>query len=492
MNSKELKFLKENYLQEEVNLNVILDMIEESVVEKNQQSLLLEKAGGRFSFSIDIPTWTPSEAWGDPNSADREQIQKIFSVVRGGADMKANIADINKFLDPRGARRKRSPRVIINMMMIVEALQATLNDYNESAAGFVFEGFMAALTGGKQIAGKVAGTLPIEDFVAFSTYGKDLPVSLKLLSAKTPIKGSFTNIVDFLLVRGAESIKYLVAYKLTSGADVVQKLNIYAFDITRENFIEFMEGISGGAQLLSHRDGQWPLKNAMKEFNSNPNQENLVALAKIVVGLGGYSNRGLLHKIVAGEEISAPTPDEELAAADAATIRKKGEYERTYKTSDPEAYAASRERRAAARAAERASLNEALSNGHLTMNQAFHYIEKLSIAEEELITEGRGGDDKSQWAASLSQIENLSSLINLEAYGEIDLSQSNIDELVEIYSEKLKGSVITLLTEAKSLSENIGQYYTAKRRAKATAAAEIAIQNTEKISNVLEEDPRYS
>ena len=83
-------------------------------------------------------------------------------------------------------------------------------------------------------------------------------------------------------------------------------------------------------------------------------------------------------------------------------------------------------------------------------------------------------------------------MINLESYGEIDLSQANIDELVEIYTEKLKGSVMTLLTEAKSLSENIGQYYAAKRRAKANAAAETAIQNTENISAALEEDPIYS
>ncbi len=44
-------------------------------------------------------------------------------------------------------------------MMIIEALQACLNDYSESSAGFVFEGFMAAVTGGKQIAGRVGGTL---------------------------------------------------------------------------------------------------------------------------------------------------------------------------------------------------------------------------------------------------------------------------------------------------------------------------------------------
>lgn len=494
MNEKDFNFLKENYSKSNFSLASIFEMIEHEIASHKTNSLLVEQEGGRFSFAIDIPTFTPSEAWGDPDSADREQIQKIFSVVRGGADMKANIADINKFLDPKGARRKRSPRVIINMMMIVEALQATLNDYNESAAGFVFEGFMAALTGGKQIAGKVAGTLPIEDFVAFSTYGKDQPVSLKLLSAKTPIKGSFTNIVDFLLVRGASQIKYLVAYKLTTGRDVVQKLNIYAFDITRENFVDFIANISGGDALLRGADIN-QLRTAFQGFTGGIDQQR--DIAAIVTQLAGYSNRGLLHKILAGQEIAAPSPDEEEASIAAATARKQAEYERTLKLSDPEKYAAIKAQRKADKRAEKErlsaqALSEALDAGHLTMNEAFHHIEKLSIAEENLLAEGRGGDDKSQWAASLSQIEGMSSMINLESYGEIDLSQANIDELVEIYTEKLKGSVMTLLTEAKSLSENIGQYYTAKRRAKANAAAETAIQNTENISAALEEDPRYS
>ena len=115
-------------------------------------------------MTIPLPSFSPTEAWGDPESQDREQVMKVFSVVRGGRDMKAKINNINSFLDPAVAAGKRSPGVIINMMMVVEALQATLNDFNESAAGFVFEAFMAALTGGHQQTARVGGTLPIEAF----------------------------------------------------------------------------------------------------------------------------------------------------------------------------------------------------------------------------------------------------------------------------------------------------------------------------------------
>jgi len=457
MNKKELSYIKENHTDARLDLDFLFEMIDE--IQNLDQSELLQEESGRFSFSIDLPSMSPSEAWGDPSSQDRDQILKIFSVVRGGRDMRAKISDINKFLDPKAARRRRSPGVIINMMMVVEALQATLNDFNESAAGFVFEGFMAALTGGKQIAGKVAGTLPIEDFVAFSSYGQDQPVSLKLLSPSTPVKGSFTNIVDFLLVRGAPEIKYLVAYKLVDN-DQVQKLKIFDFDITRENFIDFIASIGGGQKLLSGVPIN-KLRAAMSAFNSNPSKENLTPLATLIVQLGGY-RRGLLHDYIDLGTLPSerePSPEEEEEAA----AKKRARREKGFG---------------------KLALNESLSRGDLSLNEAFHYIEKQTMLEGK-------GDEKSQWSASFPQLKRLASLTNMQEYGEIDLSQDNIDKLSEIYAEKLKGGVMTLLTEAKALTENIGSYYTEKRRSKATAAASTALENTENISNVLVEDPRY-
>ena len=277
---KDLDNLVEDFFnpkKKSVSLDELVQLIEEEM--DNFNPLLIKEEQVRFSTTIAIPRLTPSEAFGDPASQSRDEINKIFSAITGGQDIKARIESINRFLSPESAKRKRSPRVIINMMMIVEALQATLNDYNESAAGFVFEGFMAALTGGKQIAGRVAGTLPIEDFVAFSEFGSDQPVSLKLLSGKTPVKGSFTNIVDFLLVRGAPAIKYLVAYKLTSSKTGVEKLNIFAFDITRENFVDFIVG-SAGASLFNPYSAA-DVKEVMNAFAADP-EGNLPEVAKVM------------------------------------------------------------------------------------------------------------------------------------------------------------------------------------------------------------------
>ena len=318
----------ENYFapkeKKPLGISALVEMINEEI--SKLEGVVLEEAddgSGRFSVTLSIPKLVPSEAWGDPGSQSRKDINKVFESITGGQDIKARIESINKFLTPASAKNKTSPRVIINMMMITEALQATLNDYNESAAGFVFEGFMAALTGGKQIAGKIAGTLPIEDFVAFSEFGSNVPVSLKLLSPTTGVKGSFTNIVDFLLYRKAPSIKYLVAYKLTSGENV-EKLKVFAFDITRENFIDFISGVSGN-NLSGPNLNQ--LKKAMAVYNQDPSDENLVPLAKLMIKTRGYTKKGFLNQLAAtGERAAEKSPEEE----EEAELRRKAGREKAF------------------------------------------------------------------------------------------------------------------------------------------------------------------
>ena len=470
MNKDELKYIKENYFRDELGVDVLFEMIDEV-----SKSLIVEKQeGGRFSFSIDLPSLTPTEAWGDPNSQDREQILKVFSVVRGGKNIKAKIADINKFLDPVAARRKRSVGVIINMMMVVEALQATLNDFNESAAGFVFEGFMAALTGGKQIAGKVGGTLPIEDFVAFSDYGGDsqVPVSLKLLTLEGITKGSYTNLVDYLLVRGEPAIKYLIAFKFTPDANVDQ-LQFWEFEINRDNFIQFIKGVGGGGSLLSSYEYSIAdLEAAFQAYAQDGSKENQMRAAELILSTGGYK-RGLIPAFL---ETGGMTPEEAEMAMDPEDLADL-EMKRQKK------------RAALVRKKEKGERDIGIYQRDGFISESFHQREKRLI-QEELLSEGR--DDASQWKASWPQLKRMSKVIGLETYGAMDLSQARIDELAEIYSEKLKGDVITLLTEAKNLADNIGSYYREKRRSKATAAAETALQSTDKISNVLEKDPRYS
>ena len=272
-------------------INPILELLQEGPQEIEKLVEQEELPPGK-KFVLSLPRYSPSEAWGDPESIDRKQINEIFKVVRGGASIAGRIQYLNDFLDPAKAKRKTSPYVIINTMIIIESLKAAMNHFNESAAGFVFEAFMAALTGGHQEAGKVKGTLPIEDFIAFSQYGgKNIPVSLKLLGKSTGVKGSFTNLVDFLFVRGDPAIKYLVAYKTKEAGGAVGALEIWEFDITRENLTTFLAGGTGKTRKLLGDVNVEALNAAIQSGN----QEQVAALITLAPG---YTKRGRLHDLI--------------------------------------------------------------------------------------------------------------------------------------------------------------------------------------------------
>ena len=280
----------------------LLNEVAETV---SKNDLIVEQEESRFSYSIAIPKLVPNEAWGDPSAQSRKEIERVFSVVRGGTNIQERIADINKFLTPKSAKRKTSANVILNMMMIVEALQATLNDYNESAAGFVFEGFMAALTGGKQIAGRIRGTLPIEDFVAFSEIGEGDPVSLKLLGPDTPTEGSFTNLVDYLFARGADKITYLVTYKAVVGGRV-ENLVIFDFILNRENFVDAL--YPSNKKVFGSRQNAEALKQAAQSWDGKP--KGLMPVAIALKDIPGYTKKGMLYAMARGGEAYVPPKDE--------------------------------------------------------------------------------------------------------------------------------------------------------------------------------------
>jgi len=115
-------------------LETLTEMIEEVMdIELPEATPISESE--RFSMNIPIPKLTPNESWGDPNSQSRKDIERVFASITRQPSVKARIEHVNSFVDPALARRKgRGMRfnAILNMMMIIESLQACLNDYSES------------------------------------------------------------------------------------------------------------------------------------------------------------------------------------------------------------------------------------------------------------------------------------------------------------------------------------------------------------------------
>tara|TARA_Y100000592_G_scaffold85879_1_gene138517 strand:+ start:17983 stop:20028 length:2046 start_codon:yes stop_codon:yes gene_type:complete len=228
-----------------------------------------------------IPKFVPNEAWGNPTSVDRKSVDKLFYWIRkdamqAGGGMEGIRVAFQKIIDLQndvevGGKRFQKMGGILRRLIILESLRHMIESYTDSSAGFVFEGFLAALLGGKQHIEKEGGELLITDVTGFSEdSSKAVAISLKLLSGGKPgekkvgdeivptmsvatgIHGSFRNLIVQLndVSQGAEII-YLIAYKeYSKDKDGPQSLSLGMFRINRDNFISIMNETGNAKKLI--------------------------------------------------------------------------------------------------------------------------------------------------------------------------------------------------------------------------------------------------
>ena len=183
---------------------------------------------------LSLPKFRPSEAWGDPASIDRQKITALFNTVQGNTSKDIQ-KKLNSLMEVASEKPNKitSTRRILGNIILLETLASVIQDFSASAGGFVFEAFCAALFGGRQVQDTEGGSLPIEDIVAFTEWGGEVPVSLKALKDQGNIHGSFTNLIT-ALDRWESGITYLVAYK--TGDHVV----FHLFKITRKSVLDIL------------------------------------------------------------------------------------------------------------------------------------------------------------------------------------------------------------------------------------------------------------
>jgi hypothetical protein len=281
------KALKEEYDKKNaiVNPKSLMKMIEEAM----DALPLLERTMPKPERSSDtkskkgysIPKIRITEAWGEPGSDDRKIIEK-FAANIGGETIQEKLNNINRIMvdfDPNADIPE-----ILSTMVVTEVLDAILKDFTESAGGFIFEGFLAGLLGGKQIqdtgdleagvaTGEVAGK-PITDIQV-----GDRHYSLKLLGEKTGVKGSFKNMVEHF--RSTPHIVYLDARRTGDG------LVLGEFEITLKNFYDvfvepFLKEVKGEANTFKAND------QGVKDFVSDIKREDMTALKSITFDQSGF------------------------------------------------------------------------------------------------------------------------------------------------------------------------------------------------------------
>jgi hypothetical protein len=186
-------------------------------------------------IDIKLPIVKLTENWGKTGTADRGIIERYTANVAGDT-VGAKLASLNGIL--QGQEKSASVGEILSTLIVVEILSTLAGpvgtrEFTESAAGFIFEGFLAGLFGGKSvqivdptdIEGMGASGKPITDVIL-----GDKHYSLKLLGPSTAVKGSFRNMVEHFKV--VDHVVYLDARRKGD------ELEFSEFEITLDNFLD--------------------------------------------------------------------------------------------------------------------------------------------------------------------------------------------------------------------------------------------------------------
>ena len=221
-------------------------------------------------FKKIMPTIKITEAWGKLGNADRGVIEK-FTAALGGKDNSVDdkLNRINDIIT--GDKEDYTLSELLTVMVVIETLGAILGEFTESAGGFIFEGFLAGLFGGKSVQIERPEDLPepdddeerLEDAAAVEQgalnesdeegdeeqAGKPITdvvlqfkdrqgkmklrhYSLKLLGPTTSVKGSFRNMVKHF--KSFDHVVYLDA-RVTDGRT---RMKFSEFEITLERFLK--------------------------------------------------------------------------------------------------------------------------------------------------------------------------------------------------------------------------------------------------------------
>ena len=423
----------------------------QSINEKEEKIASEPSKAERFVLSL--PKFTPTEAWGDPKSMERAQIQRIFDTVGGGATIQEKLKFLNNSIEnPKGGIR--SPRRIISTLILLESIRAVIESFGEAPAGFVFEGFMAGLLRGEQVAGRTAkGNLPIQDLIAFSELGgdKSVPVSLKLLKGLAPgkkgkitdIEGSYTNLVDALEEFGL--MVYIVGRK--DG----EKIVLEKFTFTRDNFMEaLVRGATGGLVKEAYLF-QLPGKTVEQSIRKLKRTKDWDAKYELLQTTSGYDPKERARKISKKEEeeqiaITDEVPDGEDIEAE---VEVDSEEVETPGNREDTSYSVKECRRL--------------------------WSEMLN---ESLLVES----SQRQWSISPPQLKNIAPMVDYEKLGSLPYDSKKIVQVAEQYMKYLSDNLLNVFEATKALSENITEYFTFKQRSKAISSGEKAIEDSNTIS----------
>ena len=294
MNKQELKYIKENYFNEKLNLGLLFDTISEVLESEKEKVQLQEQLGGSSITLQAIPEidvtelgWTDVRTVGDQEISGpaRNQLLQFLSNIQG-VDLSEKLMSLAAFYNnPESARTEGDSlgdRIAsaLSYLVFYKTLTKVISNFNAASAGFNFEAFLAVLLNGQQIK---ANTGTIADFVTED----NTPISLKLYAEKSLlVGGSFTDLVGDLIEPqfGHDFMQYVVVMKSfedeTQGLDVKGDLKFHRFNFTIDNIANIILGSMGKSvkciEMPTSFIEEVAAGNEEYDFNTTlPSQENL-------------------------------------------------------------------------------------------------------------------------------------------------------------------------------------------------------------------------
>ena len=257
MDKRELKYIKENYFKQNIDLGFIFETINEvlELPTKPEVTPLLQEAGGGMSLTltaipdIDVTElgWTDVRTVGDQeiDGPARNQLMQFLSGI-DGVDLQAKLKKIADFYEDPGSANLDSASLgqkisnVLSYLVFYKTLTKVISNFNAASAGFNFEAFLAVLLQGEQIK---ANTGTIADFKT----ADNTPISLKLYAEKSVVVGgSFNDLVGDLTEPkfGHDFMQYVVVMKSfegeSQGLDVQGDLKFFRFNFTLDNVADII------------------------------------------------------------------------------------------------------------------------------------------------------------------------------------------------------------------------------------------------------------
>lgn len=211
-------------------------IVESGVITEREQNPQSPKTADEIRDLL--PTLKITEDWGKVGTRDRDIIESFTANLGGeGTSVGQKIQLMNQVIEGNNPGINDISNVL-TVMMVVEVLSSILEEFTESAGGFIFEGFLAGLFGGKSVQITEPSDITAATGETVSAAGKPITdvvlsgrhYSLKLLGQQTAVMGSFKNMVDHF--EEIDHVTYLDARRQGSN------LEFSEFDITLPTFLQ--------------------------------------------------------------------------------------------------------------------------------------------------------------------------------------------------------------------------------------------------------------